>query len=160
MVSPFNIQHLAFTSGLLPKFEKCLDKLLLVVPNTMPRGKNNLNIDVSLADLPKDSTPDLVYHRHLAELLQHYYDCNLYFTDRAKPATSTGCAVIKNNTVLEKRRLLAFTQILTVELFAVQTAVKAILKSLERGNCILSDTLSAFCHTATSAVGENYFSWR
>ncbi len=134
--------NLAFTSGLLPKFEKCLDKLLLVVPNTMPWGENNLNIDVSLAELPKDSTPDLVYHRHLAELLQQYHDCDLYFTNGAKPTTSTGCVVIKNNIVPQKCRLLASTQVLTVELLAIQTAVKAITKCPERGNCILSDSLS------------------
>ncbi len=131
--------NLAFTFGLLPKFEKCLDKLLLVVPNTMPWGKNNLNIDVSFADFPKDSTPDLVYHRHLAELLQKYHDCDLYFIDGAKTATSTGC----NNAILEKRQLLAFTQVLTAELLAIQRAVKGIIKSPERGNCLLSDSLSA-----------------
>ncbi len=79
----------------------------------------------------------------IAELLQQYHDCDLYFIDGPKSSASTGCAVIKNNAVLEKRRPLAFTQVLTAEILAIQTSVKDITKSPERQNCILSDSLSA-----------------
>ncbi len=122
-------------------------KLRLVVPSTMPWRNKNLNIDVSLADLPKDSFPHLVYHRHLTELFQQYHDCDLYFTDGAKTTKSTICAVIKNDTILEKNRILTSTQVLTAELFTSQTAVKAIAKSQKRENCILTGFLSALFYS-------------
>ncbi|XP_023238830.1 uncharacterized protein LOC111637554 [Centruroides sculpturatus] len=106
------------------------------------KSLNLLNVDLSLKQFPKESTPDYVYRQHFAEI-QHR-DRNLIFiyTDGSKSDDYVGSAFICQDEIMAEQIALN-SSIFSAELYAIYLALKYINRKGHRFCVIYTDLVSA-----------------
>ncbi|XP_023240492.1 uncharacterized protein LOC111638941 [Centruroides sculpturatus] len=114
----------------------------LEVCSISPWSTPVINVDLSLKQFFKESTPDYVYRQHIAEI-QHY-DRNLIliYTDGSKSDDYVGSAFVCQDEIVAEQIALN-SSIFSAELHAIYLASKYINRKGHRSCVIYTDSVSA-----------------
>ncbi|XP_023231050.1 uncharacterized protein LOC111631090 [Centruroides sculpturatus] len=101
-----------------------------------------INVDFSLQQFPKESTPDYIYIQHFAEI-QHQ-DRNLIpiYTDGSKSDDYVGSAFVCQDEIVAEQ-IASNSSIFTAELQAIHLALKYVIRKGHRHCVIYTDSVSA-----------------
>lgn len=101
----------------------------------------NLNINVTLANLPKSNTIPKIYKSELQSLLEDYKDYSMFFTDGSKTDNGIGASVIynENKTMI---KIPSSCTIFSAEATAISHSLDIIKQNKITKSIILSDSLS------------------
>ncbi|XP_067122855.1 uncharacterized protein [Centruroides vittatus] len=112
------------------------------VDNISPWSTPVINVDFSLKQFPKESTPDYIYRQHFAEI-QHC-DRNLIpiYTDGSKSVDYVGSAFVCQDEIVAEQ-IASNSSIFTAELQAIYLALKYIISKGHRRCVIYTDSVSA-----------------
>ncbi|XP_023230155.1 uncharacterized protein LOC111630298 [Centruroides sculpturatus] len=112
------------------------------VNSIQPWSTPEINVDFSLKQFPKESTPDYIYIQHFAEI-QHQ-DKNLIpiYTDGSKSDEYVGSALVCQDEILAEQIELN-SSIFTAELHAIYLALKYVIRKGHRCCVIYTDSVSS-----------------
>ncbi|XP_023212009.1 uncharacterized protein LOC111614875 [Centruroides sculpturatus] len=114
----------------------------LEVCSVSPWSTPVINVDLSLKQFPKESTPDYVYRQHFAEIQHSNRNLIPIYTDGSKSDDYVGSAFVCQDEIVAEQIALN-SSIFSAELHAIYLALKHVNRKGHRCCVIYTDSVSA-----------------
>ncbi|XP_023210480.1 uncharacterized protein LOC111613365 [Centruroides sculpturatus] len=112
------------------------------IDSTPPWSTPVINVDFSLKQFPKESTPDYVYKQHFAEIQHNDRNLIFIYTDGSKSNDYVGSAFVCQDEIVAEQ-ISSNSSIFTEELHAIYLALNYVIRKGHRGCVIYTDSVSA-----------------